>query len=530
MADDISSFFPTIKQQKPAGDMGSFFPTIETKPSMSLGEMTGKAISNIPSSAVQFGKDIAQPFLHPIDTAVNLKNLGLGVLEATGMKEGAEHSPYLEAIGQHFKDRYGGWENIKKTIASDPVGTLGDVSMLLMGPEMAAARAPGVIGQTARTLGSVGRAVNPLNVPGKLARGTGEVLAQSAGLMSGAGRDAVRTAARAGYEGGETAQAFRESMRGQVPMEQVVQEARAGVEQLKKQRGSDYRAAMAKSIKPDKTILSWNDVDRALIEMDDVARYKGVSLSPSTAKVRAQIHDVIGHWQNLKASDYWTVEGFDALKKRIGDIRDTTAPGTPERLVANRAYGAIRDTISKQAPIYNKIMQGYEKASVQIRELEKALSLSEGASIDTSLRKLQSVLRNDVNSAYGYRRKLTEFLLENGSPNLIDRLAGQALNPWTGRGFAKLGQQLDLAFLLKAVAKGVGGGALSAGAALPMMSPRLVGESAYYAGRMASPAMYLPTRSALLSGEVGKTEREMVRRKRPHITITPSPEYGGPQE
>ncbi len=40
-----------------------------------------EAASNIPGSALQFGKDLINPILHPIETATSLKDLGVGIYQ-----------------------------------------------------------------------------------------------------------------------------------------------------------------------------------------------------------------------------------------------------------------------------------------------------------------------------------------------------------------------------------------------------------------------------------------------------------------
>jgi hypothetical protein len=296
-------------------------------------------------------------------------------------------------------------------------------------------------------------------------------------MGTGTGAQSIETAARAGYEGGKAGEEFQKNLRGQGPMREVVDDARKAVGQMRQERGAEYRAAMTK-VGADKTILSWNDVDTALADMDKVATFKGQSLSPSTAAIRDSIKEEVEAWKNLQASEFGTAEGFDALKRRVGDIRDSTQYGTPERHVADQAYNAIRSTIVKQVPAYGKIMQGYEEASDIIREMEKTLSLNPTATIDTALRKLQSVLRNNVNTSYGRRAELMDFLTRAGAPHLMEKLSGQALNTWTPRGgFGKL------------LMGGAAGSALAhpaAAAAIPLMSPRAVGEGAYYAGKAAS--------------------------------------------
>ena len=56
----------------------------------------GEMVSNIPSSAVEFGKNMAMPFLHPIDTAKSIGNLGLGVAEKMGGEIESRQETWLD--------------------------------------------------------------------------------------------------------------------------------------------------------------------------------------------------------------------------------------------------------------------------------------------------------------------------------------------------------------------------------------------------------------------------------------------------
>ena len=60
---------------------------------------------------------------------------------ALGIDMGSEGIPKADAVGQFFKDRYGAMENIKHTLATDPVGSLADAATVLSGGELAGARA-----------------------------------------------------------------------------------------------------------------------------------------------------------------------------------------------------------------------------------------------------------------------------------------------------------------------------------------------------------------------------------------------------
>jgi len=127
------------------------------------------AVTHIPESTVEFGKNIAQPFIHPVETAESLGNLGLGVMEKLGVKSGSEHEKYADAFGDFLVKRYGSMDAVKNTLATDPVGMAADLSMFLTGGETALVRIPATTGKVAETVGAVGRMVDPLRAGGKLA-------------------------------------------------------------------------------------------------------------------------------------------------------------------------------------------------------------------------------------------------------------------------------------------------------------------------------------------------------------------------
>jgi hypothetical protein len=445
---------------------------------------------NAPASAAHFARDVVQPIIHPVETATNLKNLGLGVLEKTGIVPGDEHEKYADAVGRYFAERYGGFENAKRALITDPVGVAGDLSTLFTGGGSLAARAPGMLGRAGEAVATAGRAIDPISNAGTaLARTAGPLAAEIVGVTTGTGAQPLRVAAEAGLEGGQAAQAFRANLRGAAPLEEAVNDARGALQQIRKERGNAYRQEMAK-VGADSTILDFNKIDQAVTGAQGVKTYSGrsgtgpqQSLSPKTAGIRQEMTDAIDHWKQLDPAEFHTPEGIDALKQQLGDIRDATQYGTPERVAADRIYNAVRQTIVDQVPQYAKVMKGYEEASKQIKEIERTLSLNQNASIDTALRKLQSTLRDNVNTSYGRRTELAQFLVNSGAPHLMERLAGQALHSWMPRGLPRLLAAGAVEGPL-ALAAGVGAAAKAA-PALATMSPRLMGEIAHGLGRTA---------------------------------------------
>lgn len=441
----------------------------------------GKTLSNVPSSAGEFVNNTAQAVMHPIETAENIGSIGKGILQKLGLMSGNDSVKYADAVGQFLVDRYGSTDKIQKTLEEDPVGMAADVSMILSGGGSLAARLPGAAGKVGEIASAAGRVIYPLTAAGKVAKGAGALAAEGAGIATGTGSESIKVAARAGAEGGDAGRAFRENLTGVADPNAVVSEAKNAVSQMRQERGQVYRDEMTK-IGADNTVLDFTKIDDAVNRVAGVKTYKGQVLSPKTEGIRQELTEAVADWKNLPAGDFHTAEGLDALKQKIGEIRESTQPGTADRLVADSVYKAIHKTITEQAPDYAKVMKGYEEASNLIREMEKTLSQNPKASIDTSLRKLQSALRNNVSTNYGRRAELVEYLSQNGAPHLMEKLAGQMLSSAAPRGLGRVLAGGEGISALAALGAGHPGAAALLAAGLGLSSPLLVGGAAYGAG------------------------------------------------
>jgi hypothetical protein len=444
---------------------------------LSWSDVPGQAVSNLIPSAANLAKNIVTPILHPIDTAESLYDLGKGVASkaagALGVQQDPEQKAKTEAsanaVGQFFADRYGGVDEFKNTLAHDPVGLIADLSVALTGGAGLAARAPGVVGRTAAVAGKVGNIVDPIVAAGRVAGKAG-----SAGvhLVTGLGDNVIETAAKAGAQGNRV---FLDNMRGNVPPTDVIDLAKSALGQMRQERSAAYKAGMT-GVKADPTVLDYTPINDALTDAASNVNFNGIAKSKKAEKTLGKIQGVVQQWQSQPAgTPFHTAEGFDALKQAIGEIRQSTDPGTLSRNIADIVYNATKGTIVKQAPSYADTMLGYSDASEKLNELTKTFSLGEKTSPDTTLRKLQSVTRNNVNTNYGQRTKLMDDLAKY-EPNLLPALAGQATSSLLPRGLARLGAH----------------GALGAGAVymspatIPFAlasSPRLAGETAYAVGK-----------------------------------------------
>ena len=501
-------------------------PQADEPASRGWADVPGDAFDNLWPSAKRAAEDVAFLFTNPGDAASGLGNIALGAAQKLIPGE-QDSEQYADAVGQFFADRYGSTDALKDTMATDPVGFLADASTVLTGGGGLAARAPMAAGKITgaaanaaakagrgaplpavrdatepvmRALGigaeKVGEAatkaggmLDPFALAGKGAaaatRGAGKGAAHILGMASGTGGKAVQQAAQSGIEGGKGQRAFLDAMRGDAPMEHVVETAREAVGNMHGDRSRAYTEGMA-DVAKDATVLDFGKVDDALKEIAEVKSFKGVPISKSTEGVRQQIAETVEQWRALDPAEYHTVEGFDALKQSLGDVLDSTQYGSPEWRVANDAYRSVKNTITEQAPEYAKVMKDYEEATALLKEIEGELSLGKGKNASTALRKLQAIVRNDVSSAYGRRAELGEVLKDSGAQQLVEELTGHAMSGLRPRGLSgQFTGSGGLGLGVGGLGFGLGPGALlGGGAMMAASSPRLVGEAAHAVGQL----------------------------------------------
>lgn len=449
-------------------------------PDMGAMDVAGEALSNIPASAAQFASDIVQPLVSPVETGESLVNLFKGAVQKIDPIEGQPYEKYADAVGEFMKSRYGGIEEFKTTIAKDPVGVLADFATVLTGGAAIPARATGTVGKIAQTVQKAGQVVDPLSIAGKGVKGVSKVVepvvSNVVGAMTGTGAAPIRQAAQSGAEGGRAAKAFLDNMRGKTATDEVVVQAKMALGKMREARNKEYIAGM-KNVSKDKTILDFEPIDAAITDVANIGVYKGQVIKPSTTGVMDEIFKAVEDWKKLDAAEYHTPEGLDALKQKIGDVANAQDYNTQPRVVADQVYNAIKQQIVQQAPDYAQVMGDYSQGTELIRDIEKALSLGKKTTADTALRKLTSVMRNNINTNFGARMRSAETLEDISGAPITSSVAGQAMSAAMPRGMAGSTPQL--------AATGIAGGMLTPWAlgTLPLQSPRLVGEAAYYGGK-----------------------------------------------
>ena len=457
-------------------------------------DVPGEAFSNILPSARNMASGLYEAVTSPVKTVSGVMDVAAGSLQNALPKpivdfvnkfdadpQAAQRAVQAaNAAGGMLKDRYGSEEAIKKTFATDPVGAAGDLSLLLTGGAGVAARTP-LLAKAAPALGKAASMVDPINLAGKAIGTTygltGGLVKSGLGLKTGVGTEAIEQAAQAGRQGNTT---FLENMRGDVPMTNVLDDAQANLAQMNLNKQKDYRTGMI-DIKNDKSILDFKGIDQSLENAQSKVSYKGKIKDKIAVETVEKMQAKINDWKNSDPAEFHTPEGLDNLKQSLWE--DFGKLSKDEKLaysVGKQIYDSVKTEISKQAPTYAKVMKEYSDASELTKEIERALSLGQTASADTAMRKLQSLMRNNVNTNYGQRLNLAQQLESAGGRDLMPALAGQALSNKLPRGI-----QSATTIPSALLAYGTGGPALATFDLLAS-SPRLAGEASYKYGQLAN--------------------------------------------
>ena len=474
----------------------------DVKEPLTAGQVATGAVTNFPSSFANLIGNIYQAVTSPVETVKSVLDVGAGALQnvlpekfVQFVGEDKQSREMARKVGEFYAERYGTGEGLKKAIAQDPAGVLADLSTVLTG---GATVAPRIVAQP---LSRIASTIDPLAVTaratGATAKGAGNILSSYIGATTGAGKEAIAQAFEAGRKGGEAAEQFRVNISGKADQTEVVAIAKRNLEELNRQKLEEYRSGMI-DIKKDKTILGFDDIDKAIQNATKKVSFKGQVTNKTAAEKLQDVQDKVSNWKSLNSAEFHTPEGLDALKKQIGETLETidfkkekTAYGAVSDI-----YNSVKTSIQKQAPTYAKTMKAYTEASDQIKEIQKTLNLDRNASVDTQLRKLTSLMRDNVQTNFGQRVKLGKQLEEAGGEIFMPGIAGQALSSITPRA-------IQGALTLPTSLAGYSvGGFPAVAASLLTSSPRAMGETAFATGLAARGADQLSRRIPFATNQV----------------------------
>lgn len=493
-----------------------------------------RTLTQIPKSAVQLGKDVFRAIRHPIQTLKAVSDIGEGAIRK-GIEKIAGKELFkkrgqigtFEDVASFLKERYGSEEALLKTIEEDPVGFVADVSAVLYGGG-AIVRGTGIVTKAqllargGATLQKAGLVVEPTIALAKGAFITtkpirvigGSLGREILGVTTGAGGEVIRQAFL------NPTPEFRQALRGQITIDNVLTAAREGLDAMRTQRANAYKAELAKikiatqpiNIKPFQRFID-NKLKEFNIKINkdgtlDFSR--SVIADPTEAK---RISDFI---QEVRNWDDPTPSGLDILKQRLDDFYTPSGRG---RAMTNSISSKLRNLLNKEVPGYAEMTRGYAEATALIKEIEGTLSLKPGLRADTTIRKLTSAMRQNNE----LRLALVKELDTLTGQNISAQLAGAALSPGVPSGL-----------IGRSIFAGIIGGTVFINPALwkglLISSPRVVGEflnvlglsvkeATKVANYITSPAGKKAIEAAFQAGRAEEQTREIREEKMPALPL-----------
>ena len=447
---------------------------------ISLGEALGGAAINFVPSAFELAYDTVYGLTlglpDTIEGAVDI------IAGATGISEDDEA---YQAVKEYFVDRYGSFEGFKRAIRSDPASIMADVAGIATLGGVTAAKLAGNVSkitqirafsdaaQKADAFTRIVAKIDPLvgvgaagQLVGKRAK---ELGMQIPAAVSGTTPANLRLAEDAGRRGSPT---FLENLEGRSDPMDIVKQMDRGLQELYRERSAAYTRRMNK-LKRNPETLDFSDIDAAIENTRDIGSYQGVDIS-AAAEVWNKIDSKVAEFRELGIDN---VEGFDAMKQAVGNIRDNYQRGTAEYRAANEVYKSIRNTITRKAPIYADIMRDYAATSDAIADARSVLGVDAPSADSTLTRMMRQV------GGRAPRGTTALDLLENteAGRGITDRIAGLALS---GTEPPRLTSNV-LTF------GGALAGAPEATAAM-FASPQRVGKAMYNVGRAEQALANLP--------------------------------------
>ncbi len=400
-----------------------------------VGGTLAKAIPNIPKSAYEYGRNIAKAVMPSKESyyvpggeaARGIANVATGAVQKLIPGE-QEKEKYADAVGQFYKDRYGGIEQLKQTIINDPVGFAADLSTALTAGGGAIGQAGkitsmGKIAGIGKEMAGIGKAIEPISATIQLSKPLvkvgGSFASQLHGrFMTGAGAEATKKAFEANPE-------FIDALRGNITEQQIIDKSKSALRIMREDAKANYGKEFAKVKNYDKHL----DISpvKQIFETDRLKRL----LDPTKSSLGRDEIGALGNMKNLV--NEWSDNsafGLDSLKQALDDFYKGSSDTRVYDSIVNETRNTVKSELVKNIPAYEKMTKDYSKFLTLEEEMSRALSLGKKSMMDTTLRKLLSAMREN----FEYRKELLNKLDEASGNKLIDQLAGYTMQSYLPKG------------------------------------------------------------------------------------------------
>lgn len=457
--------------------------------------------NNLLPSMGQLYKDVAHMVTNPVETFGALKDLSVGIAQH-GMNESGfktyetptDEMKISSAAYDYMKQRYGGVNNLLRTLETDPAGFLTDAMVVFGGAGFTAmkagsglskitglTKAGGTISKAGQTISNVAKYGDPLYFG--LQAPIKNTAKYGAATLSGIPVVAYEQAINMGNR---ASQAYKDAMRGVDTPESIVTDIKSGIKDARSLAGKEYGARMS-----DLDLSSSIDYqpikDLYKQQKKDLTKLSGTTstyLTKSDSQKLNELGRIIDKYIKRKPKINRTLEGADFMRKEINAKFPENA-SKPVQSVWTQTKQKLINEIDSSASGYRNVQKGHEKALNIIGDIEKSLSAGDKAQVQTGINKILSIAKNAGSKQY--QLDLLNELYRRTGIDVVGSAAGLSFkDPVSYRGLTAGG------------ISGVGAGAsplmyggmfdpVIAGGATALLgiggSPRLGGELSYLLGQ-----------------------------------------------
>ncbi len=381
--------------------------------------LINEAVSNAPSSAWNLAKGVGHMIAHPIQTVSGMVDVAEGAFGHAvkavsprafdtifSLDDPTTTQRAMDAasnVAQVYGNRYGSTEGLRHTVATDPVGAAADLSTLLAGGELAAAR---VAPSTAKALGTAARVTNPLTPIGALASKVARpLLKRTAPVLDAAGEltPAARTAVQAaGLDPALFAdQALRQAW-AEVARTKGVSAASAREALLRHTGASEVTHSMVAGEKPVQAVAGDANAVRGTARDEIAAQRAGAGPAAGDATVGTDFANSYLTAQNRSRRAYaraYAHEG-EFAPEAAADFQPIL-----ERTLQSPEFAALPNKVGDfsealRFPETSKVLYGHGRAQGLIERIQ---NLAEGPQNRLTMPELESI-RADANALWSNAR------------------------------------------------------------------------------------------------------------------------------
>ena len=337
-------------------------------------------------------------------------------------------SQAASAAGQDLAERYGGYEEVKRSLAERPVSTAMDVATILTGGGGLAARAPGIAGKLGQAAVKAGQAIDPMTGLVKAATALPKATAIPFWWKTGSSMKSLNDAARAGIEGNPV---FMDHLRGVATAEDMVNSVDDAVKTLSDTASKNWVQKMGNMAEGS---LPFDKIDEAYNRAYNEARSLGKIKNPNMAEAIDKAKLKIDEWRNQPYHPLANnIEDMQGLKETIDDIRSDYKGDPRTQKFLGEIYDSIKKTISDKDPQYANLMEDWQSYKREINELRKELYAGVGDRKTMAARIRKIIAAQSKAEKQGLLDKIAEI-----NPDIPFMVAGQELSslmPYGVRGY-----------------------------------------------------------------------------------------------